>query len=87
MIYKTPHRKQKDRATRTPQKPGVNSGPPSKGKQFLLNTWHPSCYSFYKHSDKSWMRKGPDCDYDKQNISGVICDTDTSLNFDLVMCD
>jgi len=53
MIYKTPHRKQKDRATRTPQKPGVNSGPPSKGKQFLLNTWHPSCYSFYKHSDKS----------------------------------
>jgi hypothetical protein len=22
-------------------------------------------------------RKGPDCDYDKQNISVVICDTDT----------
>jgi hypothetical protein len=25
---------------------------------------------------KSWMKKGRDCDYDKQNLSTVICDTD-----------
>jgi hypothetical protein len=28
--------------------------------------------------DKSWMRKGQDCDYDKRNISRTICDTDTA---------
>jgi hypothetical protein len=27
--------------------------------------------------DMSWMRKGPDCDYIKWNLSVVICDTDT----------
>jgi len=27
-IYKTPHRKNKDRVTRTPLKPGVDSGAP-----------------------------------------------------------
>ena len=35
-----------------------------KGKQFLLHIWHPSCYSCYKPVDKSWIRKGPNCDYD-----------------------
>jgi len=25
---------------------------------------------------KTWTRKGSDCDYDKRNISVVICDTD-----------
>ena len=47
-----------------------------KGKQFLLHMWHLSCYSSYKPGDKSWMRKWPDYNYDKQNISMVICDTD-----------
>ena len=33
--------------------------------------------TMYKPGDKSSMRKGPDCNYDKQNSSMVICDTDT----------
>jgi hypothetical protein len=45
-----------------------------KGRQFLLHTWYPSCYSCYKLGDKSWIRKGPDCDSDKQYISVVICE-------------
>ena len=51
-----------------------------KGRQFLLHTWHPSCYSCYKPSDKSWMRKGQYHDYDKLNISVVICDTDSATD-------
>jgi hypothetical protein len=46
-----------------------------KGKQFLLHYWHPSCWSSYKPADKPWMRKGPGSNYDKWNISVVICDT------------
>ena len=49
-----------------------------KGKQFLLYVWHPSCSSYYKSDDKSWMRNRPDCDNEKRNISVVICDTDIS---------
>ena len=45
-----------------------------KGRQFLFHTWYPSCYSCYKLGDKSWIRKGPDCDSDKQYISVVICE-------------
>jgi len=41
--------------------------------QFLFHTCHPFCYSYYKPGDKTWMRKGPDCDYDKRNIS-VACE-------------
>jgi hypothetical protein len=37
-----------------------------RGKQFLLHMWHPSCYSFHKFGDKSWMRNGQDYDSDKQ---------------------
>ena len=59
--------KTKDRATRTPLKPKVIQN----GKQFLLHMWYPSCYSCYKLGDKSLMRKEPDCDYDKRNISAV----------------
>jgi hypothetical protein len=36
-----------------------------KGKQFLLQMWHLSCCSCYKPGDKSWMKKGPDCDYNR----------------------
>ena len=43
-----------------------------KGKQFLLHMWHPLCYSCYKPRDQSWMRKGPDCDYDKRSLCVVI---------------
>ena len=39
--------KNKDRVTRTPLNPGVNSGDPD-GKQFLLHYWIPSCKSSYK---------------------------------------
>ena len=51
-----------------------------KSRQFLLHMCHPSCYSCYKPSDKSWMRKGPYHDYDKLNISVVICDTDSATD-------
>jgi hypothetical protein len=43
-----------------------------KGKHFLLYMLLLSCNSCYKPGDKSWMRKGPYCDNDKQNISVVI---------------
>ena len=45
-----------------------NTNPTKKGdeprdsKQFLLHWGHPSCYSCYKPEDKSWMKKGSDCD-------------------------
>jgi hypothetical protein len=42
-----------------------------KGKHFLLHMWHPSCYSWYNTGDKSRMRKGLNCDYDKRNMSVV----------------
>ena len=48
-----------------------------KSKQFLLHMWHPSCYSYNKPGDKSWMRRGPYYDFDNRNTSEVICDTDT----------
>jgi hypothetical protein len=47
-----------------------------KSGPFLLHMWHLSCYYCYKPGDKSRMRKGPDCDDDKWNISVVICDID-----------
>ena len=47
-----------------------------KGKQFLFHMCHPSCYSFYEAGDKPWKQKGLDCDYDKRNITVVICDSD-----------
>ena len=43
----------------------------SKYNMFKLN---PSCYICHKPGDNLWMRKGPDCDYDKRNMSVVICD-------------
>jgi hypothetical protein len=38
-----------------------------KGWQFPLYMWHLLCYYCYKLSDKSWMSKGPDCDYEERN--------------------
>jgi hypothetical protein len=32
----------------------------------------PSCYTCYLLGDRSWMRKGPNYDYNKQNISVVL---------------
>jgi hypothetical protein len=37
---------------------------------------HLWCWSSYKASDKSWMRKEPESAYNKWNISVVFCDTD-----------
>ena len=37
----------------------------------------PPCYSCKNKRDKPWIRKEPDCDYDKRNIPLIICDTDT----------
>ena len=48
-----------------------------EGLVILLHMWHPSCYACYKPGDKSQMKKRPDCDYEKRNISVIICDTDT----------
>jgi hypothetical protein len=43
-----------------------------KGRQFLLPMWDPSCYSCYKHGDKSWIRKGPDCDLPEHMSSPLV---------------
>jgi len=41
-----------------------------KRKQFLFHMLHPSCYSWSNPViSQSWSRNGPDCDYDKRNIS------------------
>jgi hypothetical protein len=34
--------------------------------------WHPLYFACYKPGDKPCMRKGPDSDYDKRNISMVM---------------
>ena len=47
-----------------------------KLKISVTRTRHPWCWSSYKASDKSWMRKGPESAYNKWNISVVFCDTD-----------
>ena len=48
-----------------------------KSKQFLFHMWYSSCCYCFNPGDTLWMRKGQDCDdYDKRNISAVICDTD-----------
>ena len=45
---------------------------PRKGGRFLLQMWHLSCYSCYKPSDKSCIRKEPEYDYNKWSISVII---------------
>jgi hypothetical protein len=62
----------KERATRVRLKTGMLR----QGKKFLLHMWHLSCYSCCKPGDKSWMKKRPDCDFDKWSIFVVIWDTD-----------
>ena len=52
---------------------------PRKDWKFLLHTWNPSYFSCYKPGDKSWMRKGQDCDNYKWKISVVMGDTDLLL--------
>jgi hypothetical protein len=47
-----------------------------KDMQVLLHMWHQSCFSNYKPRDRSSIRKGFYCEYDKGNISVVIYDTD-----------
>jgi hypothetical protein len=72
MICKTLHRKLKNMDLSRVQR---------KGKHVRLYWWRPSFYTCYKPVDKSWMRKGPDCHYDKRNISVVICNTDILYRF------
>jgi hypothetical protein len=75
MIYKILHRKLKIEQHETTKNQGWTQLL-RKGKQFLLHMWYPTCYSCYNPGYKSWMRKGPDCDYNKRNISLAIYDTD-----------
>ena len=53
--------KTKDRVTRTPLK---NRG---WTQVFRKGGWYLTCYSCYKPEGTSWIRKGPDCDYDKRH--------------------
>ena len=73
-LQNTPQ-KTKDWATRTPLKTGSELR--CSGKVGSSCSTSDTCYSCYKPSGKSWIRKGPDNDYEKRNISVVICDTDT----------
>ena len=69
--------KTKNRATRTSLKPRLNSGVPEEWAVSIPNVAPVVlCYSCYKSGDKSGMRKGPDSDTGRRNISVVICDTD-----------
>ena len=39
---------------------------PKKVKQFLLQLWHPSCYTYQQSGGNSWMiTDGCHCEYDK----------------------
>ena len=56
--------KTKGRATRNSPTHGGLTRVLRKDKQFLFHMLHPSCYSGYKASGKSGIRKGLDYDYD-----------------------
>jgi len=68
--------KTKDLVTPTPLKTGGELGYSGKISSFCSTCSTRRCYSSYKPGDKSWMRKGPNCDCDKRNISVVVFDTD-----------
>jgi hypothetical protein len=74
MIYKTVHRKQKFSNTNLTTKHGGNSCALER-KVVPAPHVSPLCFSCYKSRRKSRPRKGQDCDYDKMNMSVVICDT------------
>ena len=44
----------------------------------------PLDYSFYKTADQYLTRKGPDCDYDKRNISTAIYHGQNNLFLDTI---
>ena len=73
--HKTLHRKLKIN-THKPYRNIMCSGRVSSSCS--TNDTLPVCYSCHKSGKTSstCMRKEPDCDYDKRNISVVICDTD-----------
>jgi hypothetical protein len=68
-IYKTLH--SKDQA--------IEQHEPNKNQGYAVPDPHatPVVLPCYKPGDMSRMRKRPDCNYDIQYISVVICDTDT----------
>jgi hypothetical protein len=61
MIYKTLHRKLYIER-HEPHKNGDELRRSGRVEQFLFYYCHPSCYPCYKTCDKSWMRKGRNCD-------------------------
>ena len=60
-IHKTLHTKNKYMCNKKhePLIPGVFQ----MAKQSLFHNEHASCYSCWKSGDKSWIRKGKDCDH------------------------
>ena len=90
VIYETQHRKQKIEQHEPNIKTELTYVL-RKGERLLIHLCRPSLYSCYKPGVKSWMGIGWDSasfflvnkknergnfDYDKGNISAVICDTD-----------
>jgi len=71
--------KTKDRAIRTPLKIGSELGCPR-----VVSCSYSTCGT-RRVNLWSRIRKGPDCDYDKRNISVVICDTYYSVTVSKVM--
>ena len=78
MINNDTAQKTEDLATPTPQNLEDKGVVLRNGKQYLLNQWNPSWYNCFQSGGNSWM--GNICDYDKRNISMVICDTDIPYN-------
>ena len=56
----------------------MNSGTPEM-KAFPAQLVAPFMYSCKKNNPMINQKKGRDCDYDKRDISVVICDTDSKL--------
>ena len=48
---------------------------PAKNRSELRSSENVSSSCITKYGDKSWLKKRRDWDYDKRNISVVICDT------------
>jgi hypothetical protein len=49
--------------------------------RFMASNYPYGIFKLFSHrpGDKSWMRKWPDCYYDKRNVSVVSCDTDIQI--------
>jgi hypothetical protein len=91
MVGKPLHLNTKDWATRTPLKTGCELGCSGRASSSFSTSCIRRVTLLTKDGGKSWMKNETwDCDYDKQNISVIICDTDIPYdkqNISVIFCD